>query len=176
LCRTKILHHRGGPGGVAPRRFANWEPQARVVRLTPMARFGALSAMAAVALTVGCSPGPDAPIPGLTSAPAATGVQGSTVVDQGCPALATASQCPQRAIRAWLIVLDSDGREVTRVDTGDTGQFRIALSAGDYIVQGQNLTRGPLPIASPVQATVSRRGWTSIVIHFDSGVREPLPN
>ena len=146
-----------------------------MVRLTTMARFGALAATAALALTVGCGPSADAPAPDVPSAPAATGVQGSTVVDEGCPALPVGSPCPQRSIRAWVIVLNRDGREVTRVDTGDDGRFRISLPAGDYILQGQDRTGGPLPIASPVTATVSPQGWTPVVIQFDSGVRGPVP-
>ena len=142
-------------------------------RLTLMAKIGSLAAMAAVALTIGCGTTADGPTPGTTGREGVTGVQGSTVVDEGCPVVTAGSQCPWRALRARVIVLDRDGREVTRTDKGDGGRFRIMVSAGDYVLQGQNLTGGPLPVASPVPVKVHERGWTSVTIHFDSGVRGP---
>jgi hypothetical protein len=145
-------------------------------RLTLMAKIVSLAAMAAVALTMGCGTTAEGPTPGTTSPEGVTGVQGSAVVDEGCPVVVAGSQCPWRTLRARVIVLDRDGREVTRTDTGGTGRFRIMLSAGDYVLQGQNLTGGPLPVASPVPVTVHESGWTSVTIRFDSGVRGPAPS
>jgi hypothetical protein len=66
--------------------------------------------------------------------------------------------------------------ETARVNTSDAGQFEIRLPAGDYVVQGQNLTQGPLPTALPVPVTVRHGSWTTVTIHFDSGVRGAVPS
>jgi hypothetical protein len=112
----------------------------------------------AVALTAGCG---------------ATGVEGTTVVDEGCPVLPMESPCPQRPLPARVLVLNHEGAEIAHTDTNEKGEFRIRLSAGDYVLQGQNLTGGPLPSATPVSVNVKDGRMQAVTIQFDSGVRAP---
>ena len=136
----------------------------------------AISTVFAVAvLAGGCQAGNDPALPSSTPVPITTGVQGTALVDEGCPVLPVGSQCPQRPLRARVIVLDSKGTEIARTDTSDTGKFVVPLAAGDYVLQGQNLTGAPLPSATPVPATVRDGALTSVTINFDSGVRGPAP-
>jgi hypothetical protein len=72
-----------------------------------------------------------------------------------------------------VVVLNCDGREVTRTDTSEVGRFRVELPAGDYLLQGQNVTGGPLPVAVPVQVRVRAAQFEQVIIQFDSAVRGP---
>jgi hypothetical protein len=128
---------------------------------------------AVAVLAGGCQAGNDPASPRTTPVPITTGVQGTTLVDEGCPVLPVESQCPQHPLHARVIILDSKGTEIARTDTGETGKFVVALGAGDYVLQGQNLTGAPLPSATPVPATVRDGALTSVTINFDSGVRGP---
>jgi hypothetical protein len=65
------------------------------------------------------------------------------------------------------------GAEVARTDTSDAGKFLMRVPAGEYVVQGQNLTGGPLPSATPTTVKVHDGALTTITINFDSGVRGP---
>lgn len=136
----------------------------------------AIPAVFAVALLAGgCQAGNDPASPSTTPVPITTGVQGTTLVDEGCPVLPVGSQCPLRPLHARVIIVDSKGTEIARTDTSATGKFVVPLSAGDYVVQGQNLTDAPLPSATPVPVTVRDGALTSVTINFDSGVRGPAP-
>jgi hypothetical protein len=129
--------------------------------------------MLVVALTVGCEANTNSPAPETTFASSPTGVEGTTVVDEGCPVLPVDSPCPQRPLPARVLVLNQKGREVTRTNTNGSGEFRIELSAGSYILQGQNLTGAPLPTATSVPVNVLKGQMQVVTIKFDSGVRDP---
>lgn len=130
----------------------------RVIRSTPVARIGPHIMAVAVALTAACG---------------ATGVEGTTIVDEGCPVLPVESKCPQRPLPARVLVLNREGAEIAHTNTNEKGEFRIRLSAGDYILQGQNLTGAPLPAAAPVPVNVREGRMHVVTIQFDSGVRAP---
>ena len=109
----------------------------------------------------------------LTAGCGATGVEGTTVVDEGCPVLPVESPCPQRPLEARVVVLNHDGAEIAHTNTNGKGEFRIRLSAGDYELQGQNLSGAPLPSAAPVSVSVKEGRMQTVTIQFDSGVRAP---
>ena len=129
--------------------------------------------MLVVALAVGCEANTNSPAPETTVASSPTGVEGTTVVDEGCPVLPVDSPCPQRPLPARVLVLNQKGVEVTRTNTNGKGEFRIGLSVGSYILQGQNLTGAPLPTATPVPVNVLKGQMQVVRIKFDSGVRGP---
>jgi hypothetical protein len=129
--------------------------------------------MLVIALTVGCEAVTDLPGPETTVASGPTGVAGTTVVDAGCPVLPVGSECPERPLPARLVVLDPKGVEVARANTNGRGEFRIELSVGDYVLQGQNLTGAPLPSATPLDVSVLEGQMQVVTIKFDSGVRGP---
>jgi hypothetical protein len=129
--------------------------------------------MLVVALAAGCGANTNSPTPETTVASSPTGVEGTTVVDQGCPVLPVDSPCPQRPLPARVLVLNQKGAEVTRTDTNERGEFRIELAVGSYILQGQNLTGAPLPTATPVPVNVQKGQMQEVTIKFDSGVRGP---
>lgn len=101
-----------------------------------------------------------------------TAIRGVTMVDGGCPAARANSPCPDRPIAAHLTVTDpADQRVVARVTTDPYGRFRLALQAGKYTIHPTNTTGAVVPIAAPVDVTVSAGSVTDVTIHFDSGVR-----
>jgi hypothetical protein len=139
----------------------------------PMARFGLHALMLVVALTMGCEANAHSPTPETTLLSSLTGVEGTTLVDEGCPVLPDDSPCPQRPLPARVLILNEKGVEVNRSNTNERGEFRIELSVGSYILQGQNLTGAPLPTATPVPVNVLKGQMQLVTIKFESGVRAP---
>jgi hypothetical protein len=153
----KLVRHKFALSSVV-RPWIAPELRSEIVRSTRVARMSLHLAALAVALTAGCG---------------ATGVEGTTVVDEGCPVLPMESPCPQRPLPARVLVLNHKGAEIAHTNTNEKGEFRIRLSAGDYVLQGQNLTGGPLPSATPVSVNVKDGRMQAVTIQFDSGVRAP---
>jgi hypothetical protein len=105
--------------------------------------------------------------PALTS-----GIVGRTMVGPECPVFQASSPCPDRPLRARLVVTAEGSTEsVATVVTDGTGHFRIPLAPGRYTVQPGNLTGSALPTAQPVTVTVVTGRFTDLTISFDSGIR-----
>jgi hypothetical protein len=63
------------------------------------------------------------------------------------------------------------GRAVTTFTSDSTGAFRVSLAPGSYqIVPGAD---APIidPTAQSRSVTVADGGWTSVELHFDTGLR-----
>lgn len=120
-------------------------------------------------LAVGCGQEP--------AAPQDSGVEGTTMVDGGCPPARDAPPCPDKPLSARLKVTRAGSDEaVAAVDSGEDGRFRVALAPGDYTLHPANLAGTPLPIAQPVDVHVVVNRFTVVEVSFDSGVRDaPTP-
>jgi hypothetical protein len=122
-----------------------------------------------VLLAAGCGQKP--------AAPQDSGVEGTTMVDGGCPPSRDAPPCPDKPLSAKLKVTRAGSDEtVVTVTSGEDGRFRIALAPGDYTLHPANLAGTPLPIAQPVDVHVAANRFATVEVSFDSGVREaPAP-
>jgi hypothetical protein len=105
------------------------------------------------------------------SAPGA-GVTGTTVVDVGCPTLATGQTCPTRPLAARLEFspVGAAGSGVTE-ETGADGRFTVDLAPGTYELVATVPGGGPLPSAEPMTVTVQDGEYSEVTVTFDSGVR-----
>ena len=63
------------------------------------------------------------------------------------------------------------GRSVTQFESDSTGAFRVALAPGNYEI----VPDPGAPILDPSgqsrSVTVADTGWTSVELHFDTGIR-----
>lgn len=114
---------------------------------------------------VGACGAGDPPAPG-------SGVTGTTVVDVGCPTLATGQTCPTRPLAARLEFspAGADGPSVAE-ETGEDGEFTVDLPPGTYELVPTVPGGGPLPSAEPMTVTVQDGEYTEVTVLFDSGVR-----
>lgn len=105
--------------------------------------------------------------------PAASGVQGWLMVDEGGPVVREDSRWPARPLRGRVLALPVGGGSgpAAEVDSDADGYFRLELAPGDYEIRSRNLTGAPVPRARPVMVHVMAGAFTDITIHFDSGIR-----
>jgi hypothetical protein len=66
-------------------------------------------------------------------------------------------------------VLDSSGRTLTAVETDASGNFRIALPPGKYVLRPQS--SAIYPRASEQSVVVSPKAFTQVGVVYDSGIR-----
>lgn len=123
--------------------------------------------VAAGVVAVGCGSTPG------SGAPPASGIEGTTVVDVGCPVVRGTSGCPLRPLRARIVVVRGYSDVVAQVDSGADGRFRIPLDPGAYVLRPDNLASAPVPSARPMEVTVRAGAFARVVVRFDSGVRGP---
>jgi hypothetical protein len=70
-----------------------------------------------------------------------------TMLDR-CPAARAAPPCGNRPVAAHLAVVDAaTGAVISTVDSGNDGQFRIALQPGQYMLRPESVA-GASPHAS----------------------------
>ncbi len=125
-----------------------------------------LSGSLALLLFTACT----APGPGAVQA--VSGIQGVTLRGPVCPGPARIPpdpKCADAPFQASLKVTTNEGTLVTRFTTGQDGTFRISLAPGTYTVSSdQAVITGRL---KPVPVTVADQAYTTIELHFDSGIR-----
>lgn len=111
------------------------------------------------------------------AAPQDSGVEGTTMVDGGCPSARGAPPCPDKPLSAKLTVTRAGSDEaVATATSGEDGRFHIALAPGDYTLHPTNLAGTPLPIAQPIDVHVDAHRITTVEVSFDSGIRNaPTP-
>ena len=71
--------------------------------------------------------------------------------------------------QAKLDVLDANGNQVTSFETDPSGNFRVPLPPGKYILRPQ--TSGPYPRASEQTVVVPPKTFAQVRIVYDSGIR-----
>jgi len=107
------------------------------------------------------------------SAPAATGtgIQGTVEAGPTCPVERINSPCPPRPMAATVVIRDSHGTEVVRIDAGSDGHFKVDLPPGRYTLMGEAVAGNPLPRPLPTSAIVSPGRYTTVTVEYDSGIR-----
>ena len=112
--------------------------------------------------------------PGATPRPGVgtSGLQGVTLRGPVCPGpvrIPPDPKCADAPFPALLKVTTNEGTLVTRFTTAQDGTFRISLAPGTYTVSSdQAVLSGRL---TPVPVTVIDQAFTTVELHFDSGIR-----
>lgn len=107
-------------------------------------------------------------------------LRGQVIAGPTCPAQINASECDDQPVEGALsIILNSEGQEVTRVSSDESGQFSVKLQPGRYYLV-------PMPVPGlmwtpdKVEVVVDKMKLTPVTIKYDTGIRSvtppPLPN
>lgn len=102
-----------------------------------------------------------------------SGIRGSVVLGPTCPnppSVGPSGQVPcLTPYAAQLVVLDSEGKVVTRTTSGGDGTFEVDVPPGDYVIAPA--TSASYPIAQPVSVQVSPGNYAEVQINYDTGLR-----
>ena len=127
-----------------------------------------LSGALALPLLTACTAPGATPRPGVGTG----GLQGVTLRGPVCPGpvrIPPDPKCADAPFPASLKVTTNEGTLVTRFTTGQDGTFWINLAPGNYTVSSdQTVITGRL---MPVPVIVVDQAFTTVELHFDSGIR-----
>jgi len=103
--------------------------------------------------------------------PASTtsGVEGQVFIGPVCPVVQEGQECADRPYQATLIVNNSNGREIVKVQTDTQGRFKIPLEPGEYILHPES--PNVMPYAAEQVFVVEAGRFTQVNITYDSGIR-----
>ena len=101
-----------------------------------------------------------------------SGIEGQALISPAHPGPIRQGEQGSAPYKTTIVVWDTTGgREVTRVETGSDGRFRIALRPGIYRVGSPQQQGRFLPRASEETVTVTSGKFTQVTLNFDSGMR-----
>jgi hypothetical protein len=124
----------------------------------------ALSSLFLVALVAGCEASS-----ALLGPEALQGIEGQALLGPMCPVQQADGSCPDQPYQSWLTIMDASGGEVTRLQSGTDGRFRVGLQPGTYVVHPDS--GNPLPRAGDQTVKVVAGVYTTVTVSFDTGIR-----
>ena len=108
---------------------------------------------------------------GAEVTPTDSGIDGLVTIGPICPVLREDTPCPDEPFLATIVIEDESGNGVTRVDSDESGRFRLNLAPGRYILVPQSPNPGAPPFASEQEVEVRADAFTQVTIAYDSGIR-----
>jgi hypothetical protein len=99
-----------------------------------------------------------------------SGIRGKAVVGPMCPVEIAGTPCPDRPLQTTFEVVDASGKVVATVSTGKDGSFEASLAPGRYVLRAA-ASNPSLPFLKEMTVRVKAGEFTSLVVHFDSGIR-----
>ncbi len=109
----------------------------------------------------------------VSTASPPSGIRGSVVLGPTCqnpPSASPTGQVPcLTPYAAELVVLDSESKVVTRVTSGNDGNFQVDVPPGEYVIAPA--TSDSYPIAQPVSVVVTAGQYATAQINYDTGIR-----
>ena len=117
-------------------------------------------------ISIGCKVNPF-DFDGTTST---SGIEGTVLMGPICPVQTYPNSCPDEPFSALFHVFDQAGTEVTTFQSDEQGQFRVALSPGEYTIIADEAA--PLhPKRQSENVTVTSGSFTLVTLVFDTGIR-----
>jgi|SRR5689334_18820949 len=98
-----------------------------------------------------------------------SGINGKVIIGPTCPVERPGRVCERPYQTTITIRREPKGTLAARVQSSAAGRFRIALSPGTYLLIPRNAR--PYPRSTSRLATVHSHRYTSVLIHYDSGIR-----
>lgn len=129
--------------------------------------------LAMLPVLTGCAADTKIPTSAATPSPQLSCLRGEVVFGPTCPAERSDAECSDRPFAAELIIQTEDGDEVTRINTGDDGQFQAELAPGEYVLVPVEPNPGAPPTAKPIDFSVESGDCAELRIRYDSGIRGP---
>ena len=100
-----------------------------------------------------------------------TGIEGTVVRGPMCPVVMDGNPCPDQPFSALFHVLDDEGNGVAKFLTTADGWFHIALAPGEYVIVPDRSAPLMDPTGQKVDVTVPERGFSTLALTFDTGIR-----
>ena len=103
-----------------------------------------------------------------------SGIQGKISLGPTCPVehIPPDPNCADKPYQATVIVKTTDSqKEITRFKSDASGNFKINLSPGTYLLQPINNNNSRYPIGSSQTVTVLSNKFITVNLSFDSGIR-----
>ena len=101
--------------------------------------------------------------------PTDSGVEGKVLIGPNCPVVQQGQECPDQPYQATLVVNNSNGREIAKVQTDENGYFKIPLEPGEYILHPES--PNVMPYAAEQTFVVEAGKFTQVTVNYDSGIR-----
>ena len=102
-------------------------------------------------------------------------LRGEVVAGPTCPHHINASECETQPVEsALLIVLDSEGQEVTRISSDRSGQFSVRVQPGRYYLVPMPVP-GLMGTPEQLEVTADQMSSTPVTIQYDTGIRSVTP-
>ena len=86
-----------------------------------------------------------------------------------CPVASIEDPCPDLPYQAQIDILDHRRRFVGRIQSGEDGRFKAGLQPGVYLLSPRS--GNPLPRGEEVEVVVEEGAYTSVTVHYDTGIR-----
>jgi hypothetical protein len=104
---------------------------------------------------------------------AESGIEGQAVIQPTRPGpIRPGLPSPSAGYQTTLVVYsETGGREIARVQTGTDGRFRVSVPPGRYMIGPPRDELRRLPRGSEQEVEVRAGAFTSVTVHFDSGMR-----
>lgn len=103
--------------------------------------------------------------------PLNSGISGRVLAGPQCPVIQAGSPCPDKPIKATMVIVSEAGDERT-VKSSEDGAFRIELAPGEYTVKAQPVDDSGFPTPPADQrVTVAADRFTDIQVSYDTGIR-----
>jgi hypothetical protein len=119
-------------------------------------------------LAAGLEPAPAGENPG-----AASGIEGRVWLGPTCPGPTRqdAPDCTDKPFQAEITVLELEGGPVAATKSDRSGNFKVSLPPGDYILRPESPAGSRLPRAGEHKVTVFEDLYTWVEIRYDTGIR-----
>ena len=102
-------------------------------------------------------------------------LRGEIVAGPTCPHHINAAECKTQPVEsALLIVLDSEGQEVTRISSDKSGQFSVRIKPGRYYLVPMSVP-GLMGTPEQLEVAIDKMSSVPITIKYDTGIRSVTP-
>ena len=101
--------------------------------------------------------------------PRGSGIEGQVLLGPMCPVVQEGQECPDQPYQATLTIIDRNGLQITQFQTDEQGRFSTPLVPGEYLLHPES--PNGIPFASDQTFVVETGSYTSITVHYDSGIR-----
>lgn len=98
-----------------------------------------------------------------------SGVEGQVLIGPLCPVVQVGQECPDQPYQTTLVVNNSNGREIAKVQTDEDGHFKILLEPGEYILHPES--PNVMPSVGEQTFSVEPDKFTQVTVIYDSGIR-----
>ena len=101
------------------------------------------------------------------------GVRGTATIGPTCPVVREGEDCEDRPVQTTLLITESDGDLVARVETVADGSFAHDLAPGSYVITADPDADPPGGLRHGVSVPFDVRAgsYTEVQVSFDSGIR-----